>query len=209
MSAKSQQSVIELKPDQIDEGGRVLARAFQQDPLSRYVIPDDDERTRVLPLYFRTIIRSGLLIGKVWTTPRIEGVAVWWSVYSNLTGEKMREAGFGQNTSLMGDEALQRLRRVSSHEWQVHERTIQADHWYLLQLGVEPSLQGRGIGGALIAPMLKRADGENVACFVETEQPRNVPFYRRHGFELTVEDTEPISGVRFWSFLRRPRVPTS
>ena len=48
-----------------------------------------------------------------------------------------------------------------------------------------PELQGTGLGGALIAPGLARADGAPV--HLDTGRPENVPWYRRFGFEVTDE----------------------
>ena len=77
--------------------------------------------------------------------------------------------------------------------------------WYLFILGVEPSVQRRGLGGALMRPVLERADIEQLVCYLETENERNVPFYLKHGFELVVNGEEAgHSGVRFWTFRRNP-----
>jgi hypothetical protein len=53
--------------------------------------------------------------------------------------------------------------------------------------------------------MLERADAEGLPCYLDTFQPRNVPLYQKHGFEITIEEVEPNSGVRGWGFLREPR----
>ena len=77
--------------------------------------------------------------------------------------------------------------------------------WYLFLLGVEPRSQRRGIGSALIRPVLERADAEHVACYLETENQRNVAFYRKQGFDLIVNGEEAgTTGVRFWTFSRTP-----
>ena len=47
------------------------------------------------------------------------------------------------------------------------------EHWYLQYLGVEPRRQGKGLGGALLAPVLERCDGEGVPAHLETSTERN------------------------------------
>jgi ribosomal protein S18 acetylase RimI-like enzyme len=55
-------------------------------------------------------------------------------------------------------------------------------------------------------PMLERADKGHVACYLETENERNVAFYRKHGFEVIVNGEEAgATGVRFWTFSRAPK----
>ena len=39
-------------------------------------------------------------------------------------------------------------------------------------------------------------------CVLRTEQPRNLPFYARNGFELRDELVIPQSGLRTWFFSR-------
>ena len=78
-------------------------------------------------------------------------------------------------------------------------------HWYLWGLGVEPSEQGKGIGGALMLPILARAEAEGVPCYLETQNEANVPFYRKHGFEVVSDGEVPKRGLRVWAMVRAPR----
>jgi len=55
-------------------------------------------------------------------------------------------------------------------------------HWYLGTLGVEPSLQGRGVGTALMRNWLARVDPDGLAAYLETDRAENLPFYERFGF---------------------------
>jgi len=58
---------------------------------------------------------------------------------------------------------------------------------HLQLLGTSPSCQGHGIGSQLIKTGLKRADELNLCCYLESSNPANIPFYKRHGF-LIVEE---------------------
>jgi hypothetical protein len=66
-------------------------------------------------------------------------------------------------------------------------------------VGVEPSEQGRGIGGALMQPILTRAGVEGLPCYLETQNERNLPFYERHGFEVISDGEVPKCGLRVWA----------
>jgi ribosomal protein S18 acetylase RimI-like enzyme len=56
-------------------------------------------------------------------------------------------------------------------------------HWYLPLIGVDPAHQGRGHGDALMRYALEQIDREKAPAYLEASSPRNIPFYRRHGFE--------------------------
>jgi GNAT superfamily N-acetyltransferase len=55
-------------------------------------------------------------------------------------------------------------------------------HWYLQQMAVVPDHRGRGLGGAMLAHQLARADAARVAAYLEASTPRNRRLYERHGF---------------------------
>lgn len=57
-------------------------------------------------------------------------------------------------------------------------------HWYLAVLGVDVSRQGRGLGSILMKHALARVDADGLPAYLESSNPRNIPFYERHGFEV-------------------------
>lgn len=81
-------------------------------------------------------------------------------------------------------------------------------HWYLAVLGTHPDHQGRGLASAAMAPTLARADAEGVACYLESSKESNIPFYARHGFEVTgTHDIAAGTGPRLWLMWREPQGP--
>lgn len=70
----------------------------------------------------------------------------------------------------------------------------QTPHYYLRLLAVAPALQGRGIGSALLQPILARCDRDRVPAYLETDTAANVRFYERHGFR--VRQRIPLPGTQ-------------
>jgi len=199
--------IVRLADSQIPDAAATLARAFQDDPLMIYTIPDAAERVRLLPDVYARMIRFGVLTGEVYVTSgAIEGVALWLPPNAKWTRENIEASGMHETASLIGNDAYQRYREVVGREWQARERDMNDPCWYLFLLGVEPSRQRRGFGGALMHPVVERADFEQIACYLETENQRNVPFYKHQGFDVIVNGEEAGgSGVRFWTFSRNPK----
>jgi ribosomal protein S18 acetylase RimI-like enzyme len=197
-------TIVRLTEAQIPAAGATLARAFHDDPLMRYTIPEAAERLRLLPDMYARMIRFGVLAGEVYTTSEsVEGVALWMPPNAKWSREHLEASGMAQMPALIGDDAYQRYREVVGREWQARERDIKTACWYLFLLGVEPKSQHRGLGGELMRPVIERADVDQVTCYLETENERNVAFYRKQGFELIVNGEEAgASGVRFWTFRR-------
>lgn len=60
-------------------------------------------------------------------------------------------------------------------------------HYYLEFLGTRQDRQGKGVGTAVISPGIERCDEEGLPAYLESSNPRNIPFYARHGFEVRKE----------------------
>ncbi len=198
--------IVRLTDSQISAAAATLARAFHDDPLMTYAIPDAAERVRLLPDMYARMIRFGTLAGEVYVTAGVlKGVALWLPPHAKWTRENIQASGMHETPNLIGNDAYQRYREVVGREWQARERDLPSACWYLFLLGVEPDSQRRGLGGALMRPVLARADDEHAACYLETENQRNVAFYLKQGFDLIVNGEEAgASGVRFWTFRRLP-----
>ena len=77
------------------------------------------------------------------------------------------------------------------------------DHWYLSMLATDPRYQGRGIGKALVEPMLACADEVGVATYLETQKELNLAYYQRFGFEV-VDKFSVDASPPLWQMQREP-----
>jgi ribosomal protein S18 acetylase RimI-like enzyme len=199
--------VVPLAQSQVGEVAGVLARAFHDDPYWSWVLPSDSRRSQVLPWFMEAWVRYCRKRGEGYTTDgKVKGAALWIPPERYpLSNVGIMLAGMFLLPFKFGRVAFSRMMTSLSCHERLHKRDVPQRHWYLSTLGVEPARQGRGIGGAVIQPVLARADAEGLSCYVETEKARNVPFYQRHGFEVVVEGDLPKGGPRFWTMLRAPR----
>lgn len=90
--------------------------------------------------------------------------------------------------------------------WMIWNHTIRrmhprTPHLYLEYLGTDPTYQGRGFGSILLKETCALADENETSCYLETTNPRNLPFYE--GFGFSVIGFKYILGVQSW-FLLRP-----
>jgi GNAT superfamily N-acetyltransferase len=77
-------------------------------------------------------------------------------------------------------------------------------HFFLPFVGVEPAQQGRGVGSALLRPVLERCDREDVPAYLEASSPRNRVLYERHGF-VTFGELPLLRGCPpVWMMWREP-----
>ena len=78
-------------------------------------------------------------------------------------------------------------------------------HYYLPFVGVVPDWQGRGLGAALLAPVLERCDSERMPAYLEASAPRNRALYERLGFVVTKEFRLGKGSPPLWRMWRDPQ----
>jgi GNAT superfamily N-acetyltransferase len=194
-----------LQESQIDAAAQAMGRAFFDDPLQKYFLPDEQQRRDLGPPFFAAMIRDGLRFGQVYTTGASDGAAVWFTAEGReMDDERFVASGLADAAAAVGDEAFGRFAGVMEFLEPFHKRDAPSAHWYLAVIGVDPAMQGRGIGKSLIEPIVKKADGAGLPCYLETAQPKNVPFYQHLGFDVIVDTIDPVSGLQLWTFLRPP-----
>lgn len=198
---------VRLQAEQAAEAGRVLARAFHDDPIWTWVFPDAKERASVLPWWMEASTRYCHLFGEVYTTSGpLFGAADWLTPgNTHFPTDRLLAAGFGPMRERFGDGPYGRFMAMLAITQPLHEAAMPGPHHYLMTLGVDPPRQGQGIGSALLQPALAQADAEGLSCYLETETQENVRFYRRHGFRVLTETVVPGGGPRIWTMSRLPR----
>ena len=107
----------------------------------------------------------------------------------------------------LGSEVWQRFTAVYEAIDVRHEELTEGPHWDLWVIGVEPASQGKGVGRALLEPVLQRVDQSGETCYLETLDERTLPLYERIGFEVRVAEVEVTSGLPYWCCVRPPRDP--
>jgi len=176
-----------------------LAHAFDDDPLTTWLFPEERARRRKLPRFFRSLLKAALPLGEVYSADDGRCAAIWNPPGTFPMGWRT-DAKLGLiTTSLVGlriATCAQGLAYFASH----HPKE---PHWYLQMLGTEPRRQGHGAGSAIIAPVMERCDREGERIYLESSKKENIPFYERHGFRVT-EEIEVPRGPVVWAMWRDP-----
>jgi ribosomal protein S18 acetylase RimI-like enzyme len=186
--------------------GYGLCQAFYDEPNFTFIFPDMRVRQVALPWFLgRFVVRVGLRYGAVFTANEVDGAAVWLRPNTTIPASGALRAGLLLMPFRFGWQSFRRSTSLGSYLEQIRQRSAPTQHWYLMALGVAPAKQGRGLGRALLQPMLARADAEQVPCYLETFTERNVQFYEKLGFRVLVHDHIPGGGPPFWTMVRTPQ----
>lgn len=181
-----------------------LSQSFATDPVMRWLFGDVDPRPmRYLTPFFASEARRHLKHETVYTIDGHPGAAYWdppdqWktSTLGTLRLAPLILRGIGPRTL----KALRGLARIE------HAHSRHPAHYYLAVLGTLPAQQGKGVGSALLDPVLARCDADGLGAYLESSKQDNIPFYRRHGFEVVDEVAFP-EGPTVWPMWREPQPP--
>lgn len=191
--------------EEIPELATVLARAFARDPFFAYLAGDAPERSLRMRLGWGGILRHASAgMQETWTTDDRAGVAIWSPPgrrASSLVDSLRMVPALAR---LTGWRRLREVAAAVEHLERRREALVPVPHWYLSALGVDPDRQRQGIGSALLAPVLLRADADGTPAYLETATAHNVLLYERHGFDVVEEVILPKTDVRGWLMLRPP-----
>jgi ribosomal protein S18 acetylase RimI-like enzyme len=186
----------------VAELASLMARAFQDDPVTRWILPDDDLRRRRLPAVYGMQMRT-------WYVPwgRTDAVvhdgrlaaAALWSPPDRphpSPAAQLRQLPIALRTAGRG------FGRVISANRSLVAARPGEPHWYLAEIATDPPVQGLGLGGRLVRHGLARCDRDGVPGYLEAAE-HNVPYYERFGFAVT-RAIEFRSGPTVFGMLRPP-----
>ncbi|MFD8917046.1 GNAT family N-acetyltransferase [Streptomyces sp. NPDC059569] len=179
---------------------RLLEEAFDDDPVSCWVFPEKDHRRRVHGLFLGVFADVALAEGWVDILEDGTGMALWLPVPA---GPPEGEDDTPARMRATADPDNERTELVGRLTGAIHPHD--RAHAYLLMIAVSPVHQGRGLGRALIEPVLARCDREGLPAYLEASSERSRRLYERLGFTFTGTTVDLPDGPPMWPMWREPR----
>ncbi|BAL90083.1 putative GCN5-related N-acetyltransferase [Actinoplanes missouriensis 431] len=169
-----------IRQDEIPAVGAMISNAFDDLAANHYLVPVAAERENVMAGFFTLESETAFRQGRIEVIDHPDGgyaaAAVW----------------FDRETDLPEAEAyMERLEAIAGEHFErfgalgeLFEKNHPTDaHWHLAFLGVRPSEQGRGLGGALMQRVHDDLDAKGVPAYLEATNENNVRLYRRYGYQ--------------------------
>ena len=193
--------IRKLGADDVPRIAKALARAFEDDPVMSWIFRQDAERLERLERAFALYLRKiWLRHEQCYAIDKLFGAALWLPPGKWHLGPAEQLRLLPSMVVTIGRN-LPRLLTVLN---MIEKRHPKESHYYLAVLGVEPELQGRGFGSALMQPVLTHCDRERIPGYLESSKRRNVVLYERHGFRVVEELRLPQDGPPLWRMWREP-----
>ncbi len=167
----------------------------------RWTVDADDHVARIYGLQRLVMERMAMPYGEVWVAQDVDAsivCAAIWMLPTSSVPPSVSEAAATEQAELEGTRHDASLRAEAA----CAPIRPTVPHYYLGAVGTRSDRHRHGLATAVLAPIIDRAETENVAAFLETSKPRNVQFYERLGFRVTGEIDMPDGGPHVWGMTR-------
>jgi ribosomal protein S18 acetylase RimI-like enzyme len=202
-------NLYQLTKKDLQKASMVLSRTFLNDPIMSYYFPDKTERKQLAPLIWRFLLKDCLQCGEVYApSSQLEGIAGWLPPEKTyMTTWRAILAGGIPLAWHLEKNVMNRINSVVKFADKIHKNhVICCPHYYLVFIGIEPELQGKGYGSMLLKSMFSRANKERLPIYLETNNNTNVSFYQQLGFEILYDGFIPGTEIPHWAMMWWPSV---
>ena len=180
---------------------RVQARAFFDDPLQAWALPDASTRLSILERVYELMSRhSSVPRGESYTDATLS-CAAFWVPPGPFELDRDAALAMAPILDLLGDATA----RFGAAEQTMRESRPTQLHFYLQGLGTDPPRQREGLASAVMQPVLTRCDADGIPAYLETTKEQNIGFYEGQGFAVSGCEQIPLDGPRLWMMWREPR----
>ena len=155
----------------------ILVLAFSADPIERWLYPDPHEYLSNFPIFLKAFTDKAFKSDNAYYLDGYAGAALWLPPGVQLDEEPVIAALERTVDPRKQADTFATLAQMSHY----HPRE---PHWYLAIMGVDAAQQGQGYGSILLKHTLALCDRDHGLAYLESTNPKNIPLYERHGFEL-------------------------
>lgn len=184
----------------VAEVSALIASAFTELDVSRWLIPDAGRREPVLAANFRILVEHALRHGEVHFAPDRSGVAVW--VHHGPSGPPEPPDYDRRLIEACGEHT--RRFRLLDEGFEAHH-PHGAPHHHLAFLAVRPGMRDSGTGSALLRHHHEHLDRTGLPAYLEASSERSRTLYERHGYRCLIAPFHlPENGPPLWPMWRDP-----
>ena len=188
-----------------DRLAEVAADSYQDYPLHNWFTKgkyDAKVSKLIMQISLKTMTEDAVIYAD---SEAINGFAVWLPF--GFTGSKTLPFLINGGVHLIlysGFGIIGRLLTYENYAMKLKKDFTENYDWYLYNLSIKKSAQGKGLATKLMFPMLQFCDDERMVAYLETNKESNVGLYRHYGFDLMKEEKIPNSSVTHYAMVREP-----
>ena len=170
-----------------------------------YIFNDKKLSCHYFSVFWKAILEYTMKFGIVLTTDDLLGAACLLPPNkTDFTFNTLMATGFKVPLSILRFPVSKMINTMdilfSLGDYQ--NQTLPEPHWYLMEIGVKPEKQGKGIGGALLRQLIEITDNDKKSLYLETETDKNVQLYKKYGFSVVKEINLKKHNLKYYLMVR-------
>ena len=195
-----------VDPKELEKLADIAMDAYKDYPLHNWFSDgkyDEKASKLIMLISLKTMTKDAVIYAD---SKEMNGFAIWLPF--GFEGSKTIPFLMNGALKLIAHSGFKILGRMITYEnFAMNLKKKYTEHvdWYLYNLSIKKSAQGKGIASKLMKPMLEFCDQEAMQCYLETNKEVNVSLYEHYGFELKETATVPKSDVTHYSMVRMPK----
>jgi len=192
-------SITRAGPSDITAVADLIGHAFQQLNVSKWLVPDPEQRAAILPRNFELFVGYGVAHGTVEIAGDLLGASVWLP----LDGDPLPPPDdYDKRIVDACGEWTDNFRHLDELFDRHHPHE---PHHHLAFMAVRPDQQRKGIGSALLQHYHQGLDSVGTAAFLEASSTGSRDLYQRHWYTPLGEPYAVPNGALFFPMWRAPR----
>jgi ribosomal protein S18 acetylase RimI-like enzyme len=175
----------------------ILTAAFQNNKSVNFIVKQDKKREKRL----RLLIEYSIFHGKSFGELRLNEDKTACAIIVDSEKKKTTIRSIIWDLRLIfGCVGITNVSKILRREKAIKSLLPKEPFLHLWYIGVDPSIQGKGLGSKLLEEIKQLAHSQNKVLQLETSTPINFPFYQKHGFSELARITDFGYEMRVYRF---------
>ena len=199
--------LYKLQKTDFKKAGKVLADAFEEDPIWSRIFSDNKIKAQKINYNFEIPIRYAFKYGEVFaSSSNLEGIAAWLpDSTADMTIWRIIRSGAMKLALKLGFKIGKKMAKIFKPiEKDRKEHMKNTSYIYILIIGVKQEYQNQGFGGKILHALFEESDKTHTPLYLETETTDNVRMYEKYGFKTLEKIVLPELDLPMWEMKRDP-----
>lgn len=164
-----------------DTTANILTLSFNDNKSVNYIIMQDEKRERRLQNLMQYAFDVCFMFGNVFITEDRKGCAL--VIFPDKKKTNLKSVWLDLKL-ILSSTGLRNIKKALKRESEIKKLQPKEPVYYLWFIGVLPDEQNKGIGSTLLSGLIEDAHSQNRTVCLETSTPKNIPWYKKFGFEI-------------------------
>lgn len=201
------ETLYRVGKNDIGKAQKVLAQAFAEDPFVASLFEDKQAEPQRAELLQKFSLECAIKYGHVYASSAdMEGIIILYAPEKMFMSDwEYLQLGVLSLKKKIHKNIVKLMDEYGGYSKQLHQQYATIPHWYLYEIGVSPEHRGEHVATKLLTPFLEYFDSQQLGCYLETHNEKNVGLYAHYGFDVVVEGKLPGTEKPQWCMLRPPK----